>query len=330
MVQEHARQRLHEFLNDIKTSMSAKVDLGGFKPKSIFMGAMGGSAISANIAVGCCSNTVDVPLSVIRSPIIPNWIGKDTLAIISSYSGNTFETLEAYDKVSKTGARIIVLTSGGKLLERAKANGNAYLLIPTGFQPRYSIGYMIGYIAAIMDAIGYPEFKHRIDACIPSLEAYRNYLEAPGSLAHLLAAEYKDCIPVMCVENKFRSVSLRWKAQFNENSKMIAFDTALSEFNYCEANPWSNYKGRKMRLIVLTGEDDLAEGGAVKRAVQNIEALEFPFDLVALGGTCHEERLFRALILGDYVSVYMAELTGIDAENVFAITELKNRLANQN
>ncbi len=326
MVQSQARARLHEFLDDIRICLDTKVDLGDIKVKDIFMGAMGGSAIAANIVAGCCSHYMDIPMCTNRSPIIPHWVGKDTLSIISTYSGNTDETIEMYTKVKTTGSTMVVITSGGKIKEMADRDGIPTLMVPSGFQPRYSAGFMVGYIGAIMSAAGHPEFSERMKGCLRSLEAYRNYLESPGSLAYILADKYKGHVPVVCTENKFKSVSLRWKAAFNENAKTICFDTALSEFSYCEANPWSEYKGKKLRLIVLTGEDDLVEGGPVKTAVNNIKSLGFPFDLVAIGGTTHEERLFRALILGDYLTVYMAEQAGIDAELTPVISELKNRL----
>ena len=321
-----ARERLHEFLDDIRKTIDTDIDLGKPEVKAIFFGAMGGSAISANIVANCCSHYMDVPLTTNRSPIVPNWVGKGTLVIISTYSGNTDETLEMYNKVIKTEATVVVITAGGKIKDIAEKDGIPVLMVPTGFQPRYSAGFMIGYIAAVMASVGYTEFKNRLKGCIGSLETYRNYLEAPGSLAYLLADKYKGCIPVVCTENKFKAVSLRWKAAFNENAKTICFDTALSEFSYFEANPWSEYKGKKLRLIVLTGENDLADGGPVKTAVKNIESLGFPFDLVAIAGTTHEERLFRALILGDYVTVYMAEAARIDPELTPVITELKKRI----
>ena len=330
MEQTQARARLHEFLDDIRYSIDTNIDLGTKKINGIFIGAMGGSAISANIVANCCSHYMDVPLTTNRSPIVPNWVGKGTLSIISTYSGNTDETLEMYEKVMSKGSTVIVITAGGKIKDIAEKDGIPVLMVPTGFQPRYSAGFMIGYIAAIMASAGYPEFKNRLKNCLGSLEMYRNYLEAPGSLAYLLADKYKGYIPVVCTENKFKAVSLRWKAAFNENAKTICFDTALSEFSYFEANPWSEYKGKKLRLIVLTGENDLSEGGPVKTAVNNIVSLSFPFDLVAIGGTTHEERLFRALILGDYVTVYMAEAAGIDPETTPVITELKKRIRGEN
>ncbi len=321
-----ARDKLHEFLDDLRSTLDADIDLEGRRFKDVFMGGMGGSAISANIVATCCSNYMGIPISVNRSPIVPRWVGKDTLSIISTYSGNTEETLEMYEKAKEAGSQIIVLTAGGKIKPMAEKDGYQVLMVPTGFEPRYSAGYMIGYIAAIFAKIGYPEFRNRIVACLPSLENYRNYLEVPGSMAHLLAQKYGDCVPVLCTENKMKPVSLRWKAAFNENAKTICFDTSLSEFNYFETTPWASYKGKRMRLIVLTGEDDLTDGGLVKRAVKNIESLGFPFDLVAIGGTSHEERVFRALILGDYVTVYIAEAEGIDPEVTTVISELKKRI----
>lgn len=325
-----AMSRLHEFLDDLRQTINTEIDLKGFRTKDIFMGGMGGSAISANIVANCCSAYMSIPISVNRSPIVPRWVGEDTLSIISTYSGNTEETLEMYDRVRGTGSRIIVITAGGKIRDMAARDGYSVLTVPTGFEPRYSAGYMIGYIAAIFASIGYPEFRDRVKSCLPSLENYRNYLEAPGSMAHLLAEKYDDCVPVICTENKFKSVSLRWRAAFNENAKTMCFETSLSEFNAFETTPWASYKGDRMRLIVLTGEDDLAEGGLVKRALTNIESLGFRFDLVAVGGTTHEERLFRALILGDYVTVYIAEAAGIDPEKTSVISELKRRIRAKN
>ncbi|MBE6519363.1 MAG: SIS domain-containing protein [Thermoplasmata archaeon] len=321
-----ARDKLHEFLDDLKSTIDTNIDLGGAEIKDVFMGGMGGSAIAANFVASCCAQYMDIPISVNRSPIVPHWVGRNTLAIISSYSGNTEETLEMYAKAKSVGACIVVITAGGKMEGMAKDDGYPILKVPTGFEPRYSAGYMIGYIAALLSKIGYPQFKDRLMDCMPSLENYRNYLEAPGSLAHLLAQKYSDCVPVLCTENKFKPVSLRWRAAFNENAKTICFETSLSEFNSFETTPWASYKGKRMRLIVLTGEDDLVDGGLVKTAVQNIESLGFPFDLVAVGGTSHEERMFRALILGDYVTVYIAEAAGIDPEITTVISELKRRI----
>ncbi len=326
MERTQAQERLHEFLDDLRQTLDTKVDLGDVKIEGVYMGAMGGSAISANIVAGCCSYYVDIPICVSRSPLVPQWVGKNTLSIISSYSGNTEETLEMYEKAKAAGSKVVVLTSGGKIKAMAEKDGFLVLEVPTGFEPRYSAGYMIGYIAAVLASIGQPEFRERIRNILPYLESYRNYLEAPGSIAHLLANEYCDCVPVICTMNKFKSVALRWKAAFNENAKTICFDTPLSEFNNFETTPWASYKGKRMRLIILTDEEDMAEGGLVKRALQNIESLGFPFDLVAIRGMTNEEKLFRGLILGDFVTVYIAQAAGIDPEVTPVITELKRRI----
>jgi len=326
MTELSAIEQLHNSIDNMEAANNIDVKISGLKIDSILMCAMGGSAISANIIADCCSTYVNIPISVNRTPLIPGWVGPKTLAIVSSYSGNTDETIEMYRRAKDQKAPCVILTSGGKLEQIAKEDNVPVILLPKNLQPRFSIGYMIGYIAAVMKAVGFPEFSDRINKVYDSLRNYRNYLEAPGSVAYLMAEKYKDVVPVVCTENKFKSVSLRWKGQFNENSKLIAFNGALSEFNYCEANPWSKYKGDRLRLIVLVGENDLADGGAVKKEVKNIETLKFPFDLVAVSGSSHEERVFRALILGDYISVYIAEMRGIDASDVSVITELKRRI----
>ncbi len=326
MAQQDALEQLHGFVDTLETAMNAEFELDVGEINSMMICAMGGSAISANIVADCCSSYIDIPISINRSPLLPKWVGPRTLSIISSYSGNTDETIEMYNRARDAGSPIVVIVSGGRIEEMAERDGYLALKIPTGLQPRFSIGYMIGYICAIMGRIGYPQFRERLEPILGSLRNYRNYLEAPGSLSHLLANKLRYTVPVICTENKFRSVSLRWKGQMNENSKIICFSTALSEFNYCEANPWSKYRGNRMNLVVLVGEDDLADGSAVKNAVKNIETLGFPFELVAISGATHEERVFRALLLGDYLSVFIADLKRIDAADVGVITELKRRI----
>ena len=326
MEQTQARMRLHSFIDDIEKSIDTKIDLKGAKVKSIMIGAMGGSAISSNIVVSCCSNNTAIPVYIIRSPTIPKSVGPETLTVISTYSGNTDETLEMYKSAKAAGSPIIVITSGGKVEGMAESDGYTVLKVPTGYQPRYSSGYMIGYLAAIISAAGYTMFSNNLKACLGSLKAYRNYMEVQGSLAYLLADKYKDCVPVICTESKFKCIALRWKSQFNENSKTICFDSALSELDSFELKPWTNYKGKKLRLILIAGESDMADGSLLKRAANNIESIGFPFDLIAVGGTTKEETLFRAWILGDYVTVYMAEHFGIDPEITTVISKLKKRI----
>ena len=326
MEQTQARVRLHSFIDDIEKSIDTMIDLKGMRVKSIMIGAMGGSAISSNIVVSCCAGNTAIPIFIIRSPLIPGSVGPDTLTIISTYSGNTDETLEMYERAKAAGSPIIVITSGGKIVDKAKADGYPILKVPEGYQPRYSSGYMIGYLAAIISAAGYTTFSNNLKSCLDSLKAYRNYMEVQGSLAYLLADKYKDCVPVICTESKFKCIALRWKSQFNENSKTICFDSALSELDNFELQPWTNYKGKKLRLILIAGESDMADGSLLKRAANNLESIGFPFDLIAVGGTTKEETLFRAWILGDYVTVYMAEHFGIDPEITTVISKLKKRI----
>jgi glucose/mannose-6-phosphate isomerase len=308
--------------------MNTPLDLSDMKIRNILIGAMGGSAISANVVVGSCSKYLPIPMTINKTPIIPGWVGPETLTLISTYSGNTDETLEMYNRAKAAGSPIIVLTSGGKVEQMAADDGYLVLKIPTGFQPRYSSGYMIGYCAAILSALGYPQFSENVRECLPRLRNYRNYLETQGSLAYLLAEKYKDNVIVICTESMYRPVAYRWKSEFNENAKTICFDSALSELDNFETEPWASYKGGKLRIILIAGERDMADDSLLRRAVANLEDLRLPFDLVAVVGMTHEERLLRAWMLGDYVTVYIAEIFDIDPEITTVISELKNRIRN--
>ncbi len=134
MEQTQARMRLHSFIDDIEKSIDTKIDLKGQEVKSIMIGAMGGSAISSNIVVSCCSENTAIPIYIIRSPQIPSSVGPDTLTVISTYSGNTDETLEMYKRAKAAGSPIIVITSGGKVEGMAESDGYTVLKVPTGYQ----------------------------------------------------------------------------------------------------------------------------------------------------------------------------------------------------
>uniref|UniRef100_A0A7C4GE68 NAD-dependent epimerase/dehydratase family protein n=1 Tax=candidate division WOR-3 bacterium TaxID=2052148 RepID=A0A7C4GE68_UNCW3 len=115
---------------------------------------MGGSAIGGDILRALLEDVVGMPMSVHRSYRLPSLLGPDTLAVFVSYSGNTEETLSALDDAIYLGCRVLVLTTGGKLLERARANRYPAVVIPGGLQPRAALGYLSLTAAAAMERMG--------------------------------------------------------------------------------------------------------------------------------------------------------------------------------
>jgi len=134
MHSDTALEQLHGIIDNMEHALSRDVGLDGLDIDSIMMCAMGGSAISANIIADCCSTYVGIPISVNRSPLIPQWVGPRTLVIISSYSGNTDETIEMYNRAKMQKAPVVIITAGGKLKEIADRDNCPIMLLPQGLQ----------------------------------------------------------------------------------------------------------------------------------------------------------------------------------------------------
>lgn len=315
-------EQLHAFVDDLGRTLGtdAGCSLGC---RDIILCGMGGSAITSDVVADICSSVCDKQITVVRSPLLPSWVGRGTLAVISSYSGNTAETLEMYHRAMMKGCTVVVLTSGGKLMEMAVRDGAHIMTLPEGLHPRHSIGYMIGYTLAIMKAAGCPDMSDAIRDILPSLRDYRSMLEGELSIARTLAAEYLDHVPVICSDSRMRSVVFRWKTQFNENSKYVAFCNQLPEFIHCGADSWAGVPDDNFSLTILRacGDDP-----SVDRAIDTLSDSGAVFRVIDLGGASEMEDMFRAIMLGDYISIYMAEMRGIDSAEVKPVMLMKGRL----
>ena len=315
-------EQLHAFVDDLGRTLGTDVGYT-LNCRDIILCGMGGSAITSDVVADLCSPVSDKQITVVRSPLLPSWVGRGTLAIISSYSGNTAETLEMYHRAMMKGCTVVVLTSGGKLLEMATRDGAHIMTLPEGLHPRHSIGYMIGYTLAIMKAAGCPDMSDEIRSILPSLRDYRGMLEGPMSIARTLASEYLDHVPVICSDSRMRSVVFRWKTQFNENSKYVAFCNQLPEFAYCGLESWKGTDDGNMALTVLKAYGD---DPSVDRAIDSLSGSGTVFRVIDLGGSSEMEDMFRAIMLGDFTSIYMAEMRGIDSAEVKPVMLMKERL----
>ena len=153
--------QLFNFVDDLEASL-------GFDPGSrydcdnIILCGVGGSAVSSDFATDCCLVDSVKPIRLIKYPDLPSWASDRTLAVISSYSGNTAETLEMYRQAKSKGCAVVAITSGGALKEEAVRGGDELVMLPEGMHPRHAIGYMIGYTLAVIHAAGGPDLSDAI------------------------------------------------------------------------------------------------------------------------------------------------------------------------
>lgn len=314
-------EQLYHFTDNLEESMGLDVHVDG-EFDSILMCGMGGSAISSDIVASLCYSDSRIPIRVMKYPLLPKWADDRTLVICSSYSGNTHETLSIYRQAVGRGCSVIALTAGGRLKQMAIEDGVRCIDLPTDMHPRHSIGYMIGYTLSIIESVGGPDLKDDILSCIPSLKAYRDTICHPyEGRAWELAKEFNGKLPIILSDETMKSISLRWKTQINENAKSVAFNNEMQEFNNCAIDTWKKISGINCSLLIL--QDGTCE---LDGSISKLEANGCSFDMECFDSQSNVENLFRALILGDYISMYIAKMRGLEAGEVPPIAFLKGLL----
>ncbi len=318
-------KQLYRFIDDLERSLGYDPGLS-IDCDNVVLCGVGGSAVSGYFVADCCMTKSLKPVRLVRYPGLPSWAGVRTLAVISSYSGNTAETMEMYREARIRGCSLVIVTSGGELRAVTEADGYHLVLLPEGLHPRHAIGYMIGFTLAVLRFAGCPDISYHIRGFVPSLREFRDTRAVPERCeARKLAGNLIGKVPVVCSDSSMASVAFRWKTQLNENSKMVAFCESFPLFGASALNGWLNDVHQNYELVFLMGDDprykklrDAAE--AAKRAGCGVTVVE-------LGGRTQLEDMFRAIILGDYVSVYIANLRGIDPAEVPPVIQMKAKLS---
>ncbi|MBO4798967.1 MAG: hypothetical protein J5494_09405 [Candidatus Methanomethylophilaceae archaeon] len=314
MPEMSVKEQLHHFPDDLGKALRYKIDK--IDCDCILLCGMGGSAISGSIVADFFIKTSGIPLITVKNFGVPKWANNRTLAIVSSYSGNTMETLGMYSTARERGCKIIAITSGGILQERCEKDGYKVIPLPKNMQPRHSVGYMIGYTMAIMKACG---LKLHVDICkvVKSLKEYRDYLESEdgSKLIERFVASLSDTVPAVVTSDSMQSVAFRWKTQINENTKFVAFCGSFSEYDCSIICNWAEKFDRNMTLVTI-GRFDGERFGSVHDKHINVDT----------GSEDLIESSLRTVMFGDYLSMRMAESRHVNPEEVEPIVCLKNLL----
>ena len=253
--------------------------------------------------------------------------------LCSSYSGDTEETLAAYEAAGAVGARRIVATTGGRLAEAARADDVPVIPMPAGLQPRAAVGYATVTALEVAALAGVAERLHmEIDVAAAHLESLAAEWGPEGpadGLARGLARDLRDTVPVILGAGPTSAVAYRWGTQLNENAKLPAHSVELPEADHNQVEGWAGVDGLgtfagvflddsdlhpRVRERIAVTESVIAPHAAVVRRVQSV-------------GEGRVERVLSLVLLGDLVSTYVAILRGVDPTPVEVIAQVKARLA---
>ena len=324
---------LPEHLRDALWRVSS-ADIGDWDSRNgLVVAGMGGSAIGGDLARVALGDHASRPIITARDYGLPGWTTPDTTVLCASYSGETEETLAAFDAAGALGARRVAVTTGGKLAELARAESVPVIPLPGGFQPRVAVAYMTVAALEVAAACGAgPRMASEIDvaaAHIDQLCAEWGPEADDGNIAKEVALALNGSVPVIAGAGLTAPVAYRWKTQINENAKLPAFAGELPELDHNEIVGWQGTAGLGSFAAVFLEDADQHPriGDRIELTSELIAEHATHVIRVQTRGQGAVERVMSLVLLGDLVSLYLAVLRGIDPTPVRVIDVLKTRLA---
>jgi glucose/mannose-6-phosphate isomerase len=289
----------------------------------LFVCGMGGSAIGGDLAAAALGDRLTGPMLTVRGYALPSWATPEWTVLCSSYSGETEETLACFEAAETLGARRLVASIGGPLVDRARETEVPVVGLPGIFQPRAAVAYMIvvaAEVAALAD-VG-PRIHTEIDAAAAFLIEQRDSLQQQArEIAGLIAG----AVPVVYGSDLTAPVARRWKTQVNENAKFPAFWGELPEADHNEILGWAGDE----RAAAIFLEDRDQHPRVARRFELTSASVQRSAAAVARVETMGEtriERLLWTVMLGDLVSLELARQRGVDPDPVEGIDRFKEEM----
>ncbi|KPK96767.1 MAG: hypothetical protein AMJ95_12405 [Omnitrophica WOR_2 bacterium SM23_72] len=307
--------------------------------KIVFAG-MGGSAIGADLIRSYLYFESKIPIVVLREYRLPAYVDEATLVIVSSYSGNTEETLSAYREAQEKKATLLAVSSGGMLKDFASRDKVTFVEMPGNLPPRCSLGYLSIIPLCLLARCGLaPEPSGAIHQMVKTLEDLRNHNLNPGigqkdNIAKSIALKlYNKLSFIYSSSLSFDVCAIRMRGQIAENSKALSSSHVFPEMNHNEIVGWDNPKKLFKNFVAVILRDkgmhprvamrmDITADLIRKEGVEVIEIWSSGEGLLS--------RIFSLIYIGDFVSLYLAILYGIDPTPVDRVTYLKEQLAKNN
>ncbi len=303
-----------------------------FEVRNIVLAGMGGSALAAEFTRSWLSDRLPVPFVIDRDYNDPGFVNENTLFIASSYSGNTEETISALEQAAAKKAHIVILTAGGKEEEIAKEKNYPLLLTPSGLQPRLAVLYGVKALCQLFDTLELT--KGATDELMAGGEWAKAHIDtwvatapAVGNVAKQIAQALFGSPVVVYGGPSLAMPTMKWKIDINENAKNVAFYNILSELDHNEFQGWIFPERKQLKVVELQSSFD---NDRIKKRFEVTNRLlsghmPAPIIVQAIGESKLEQMLWT-LLLGDFVSAYLAFLNGIDPTPVKLVEQLKKDL----
>jgi glucose/mannose-6-phosphate isomerase len=304
------------------------------KPANVIVAGMGGSAIGGELLKDYTRNQVPFPIEVSKDYTLPAYANKRSLVLVVSYSGDTEESLSSFLDAINRKCMIYCISSGGSLLKYAERLNVPHLRVPAGMPPRAALPYLfvpqlvllekLGLVSGVSESLAEAT---RVLGKVSRENVPEKQMQA--SPAKSLASEINGTVPVIYGWGIYRGVAQRWKQQFNENAKVPAKWEVFSELDHNEVVGWekAGTLANQFSTIFLRDENEPVE---VRSRIETTKMLmskaSKQFEVWSLG-TGILAKMLSAVLVGDFTSVYLAALRGVDPTPVKTIVTLKQKLA---
>lgn len=324
---------MDQLIRDFTSHLSKALEIGketSFKEnkqeiKNVLICGLGGSGIGGTLISQLLSEVIQVPIVVNKNYSIPAFVDQHTLVLCCSYSGNTEETLAMYKLAKKTGAEISIISSGGAFAKIAAEEGLNRIEIPGGLPPRAAFGLsfpQLFFVLAkyqLINTYFIAEFEQAISLLNQEEENIQN-------LADEIAKKLHGKIPAIYSEARWDGVSVRFRQQLNENSKMLGWNNVIPEMNHNELVGWSTSYPAVMPIFFTSESDYYRNQEREKYSKSIIEKHGNTLLEVKAKGDSYLVQALYLIHTGDWISYRLAELKQIDSVEVDVITGLKNML----
>jgi glucose/mannose-6-phosphate isomerase len=301
---------------------------------NLVIAGMGGSGLAAKFLATW--PRLNLPVQVVQDYELPTYVSENTLLIAVSYSGNTEEIVNVLNDAIKLDKRpmIVVICDGGELEDIANSHQLPLIKIPADYQPRMTFGYQLRALCEVLEQSGLStnlvaqleESSSNLDNL---LDDFIETKATSSNLAKQIALEMVGKSVVIYSSAKFFPVAYKWKISINENAKNISWDNQFPEFNHNEFIGWTSHPVDKPYSVVEL-RSNLDNPKILKRfevTEQLLSGKKPTAEVVELKGDKLLDQIMYGVALGDFVSIYLAILNGIDPTPVDIIETFKHKLA---
>jgi len=301
------------------------IDLSRLREKytAVIIAGMGGSSIAGLLLQAYLADE-KLSLAVIQDYNLPLWADNKTLVVACSYSGNTEETLSCFKDARRKSCGLVAVTTGNKLGEYARVSRIPIITLPIGYQPRAAMAIEFFALLRLLEKLRL--VKSRASEVLRLKQDIKPKLQALERNAMVLSEKLVNKTPIIYTSKRFEAVGYRWKCQFNENAKVMAFNNVLPEMNHNEIEGFENLQAAYHAIILRFEEDhrriqkrmSLIKEIMLRKGISDTE--------IGIRGPSLLSKLFSAILLGDLTSYYLALRLKTNPSEVRLIEDFKEKL----